>query len=41
MLPLQLYAKMIKRIKDMEDIEQANAIQNQIRSGLCKPILQA
>lgn len=34
MLPLQLYAKMIKRIEDMEDIEQANAIQNQIRAGV-------
>ena len=34
MPPLQLYAKMIKRIEDMEDIEQANAIQNQIRAGV-------
>ena len=31
MLPLQLYAKMIKRIEDMEE---ANAIQNQIRAGV-------
>ena len=31
MPPLQLYAKMIKRIEDMEE---ANAIQNQIRAGV-------